>query len=160
MRTSCVSLMMMLSVTLAVSAQTAEDVSTTCRTLARLTEAALKENDRFEVNIYNHAAGLIRERKPNENACEAEYFKAVMDANRDQLEGATTVVSVDGGRELGGWTHREITELLVFAEKMKPSDLLKALQMGPSNENLQFAVDKLLLDMERLKSNRPDLFEQ
>ena len=131
-----------------VYAQTAAEYATTCATLARLTEDALKRDDRSGVMVYVNAAALIRRQLNAVTTCEADYFKKVISQNEGTLSTAAVVVSSVGMRPVKGWKHNEINDLFTLMEATRPSDALGNLSGIPT---LKLDVEKLKRDMQILK---------
>jgi hypothetical protein len=108
-------------------AQSASDYATTCATLATLTDAALRRDNRSDVMVYVNAARVIRRELNNLSGCQAEYFNKVLAQNNQKLSTSTVVLSSVTMRPVKGWTHREIDKFFTQVEAVKPSDVLGSL---------------------------------
>lgn len=152
-------LVMLLVVTVVVSppilAQSAQELQATCSTLAKLTEAALRQNRLPDVVLYLRTAALIRQNVNNPNACEMKYFGDVVQANRGPLSAATTVISMETSVPVKGWTHLEVDELMKILIYEKPSVVLRTLK----TDKLTTDVEKLLIGVDDLKKKHPELFK-
>ncbi|MBD0318786.1 MAG: hypothetical protein ICV87_00525 [Gemmatimonadetes bacterium] len=124
------------------TAQTPQQISTTCATLARLTAEALQRNDAQRVVLYVQTARAIRTGLNDSAACEAAYFASVVNQNQAALASATTVIAINFVQPVPGWKHSEIQELIRLSKGDGLSDVIQ-----------QSRIDKDL-QPSRMKLNR------
>ncbi len=96
-----------------ITAQTPQDIKTTCDTLVRLTDAALQSKDLVEVHSYTKAAMYIRRCRNEENGCHKDYFEKVVQGNPSIKK------LVADPKCCGNFIHRKIDKLLKLVEDGK-----------------------------------------
>ena len=134
----------------------AAEVTATCETLAKLTEAASRQQRPVEVVLYVRTAAAIRARHADPTSCQAKYFASVVAENFEQLSAASSVISVSTIAPMPGWKHRQVEELLQTIDGRAPTVVLADLKAQADIGRMTRTLEKLQVDLDQLKKRQPD----